>query len=778
MANESSVLVRLRLLGGSAFARDAKAAGAGLGSIQSRGSVAERSMGKINKAMGIAGAAMRTGLAAGGVAAAAGIGYAVNKSVNFEQSMANVQARLGGTKADMSALSAQALDLGAKTQYSAQQAADAMGVLAQQGFNTQQIMKMMPGTLSLAAASGADLAQAADIQTEALHGFGLAAKDAGMVADVLAQTANASAAGIDDMQESIKYIAPVAKASGQNINDMMAAVGIMANVGIKGSQAGTTLRTAMVRLANPTEKARGALADLGLKAGDLAGKKGLLSMPNIMGKIVKGTQGVSKNTRNAALATIFGREALSGMVALVEKGPAKFKRMSDALENSKGAAKRTADVMRNTAAGAWDNLTGSVETAAIKLTRRAMPALKDTLNMLAGKVDQGAGTLGGFLSGVTGQAKATAPKAPKATALGQAGARPAPVAPKGAEGFGMKVRGVLGQIGAQAAKLGPILLGAGKQLIDAFAPAMPFLQNVLLPLLKGVAVGVLGGVVMAFKIAVPVIKILMTALGFIGKVLAPLKPLFFGIGVVIGTIAGGPILGLLGKLKYLGIVFRIMAVPIRVAQALFRVFLGAIVGLVGGFLRVLTSAQRFAAFFTSMPGRVIRAALNVVGGIVHTIETLPGKLVGIARRAGSQVISGLSGGVRSRIGSIVSFMGRVGKQMLDAIVNAIKAAPGALLEAIKSILPGGKLGEKVAGFLGIATGGVVKGSGWAVVGERGPELAHLPTGSTVYDARQTARARTAMAPRPSDTFVANLHLDGKQIHSVVFDRDRRLAEAT
>jgi hypothetical protein len=454
--------------------------------------------------------------------------------------------------------------------------------------------------------------------------------------------------------------------------------------------------------------------------------------------------------------------------------------MSKALQNSKGAAKRTADIMRNTAAGAWDNLTGSVETAAIKITSVAMPALKDVMNRLAEKVNVGTGTLGAFMSGVSGK-----PVKGKASVVGagvragiQGKSKSETAGFSGAGKAGVQVGGVLRTIGDQAAKLGPILLKAGSDLLAAFAPAMPFFTNVLLPLFKGIVVGVLGGVVFAFKLLVPIIKIVATALGFIGKAAAPLKPVFFGIGVVIGALLGGPILGLLGKLKYVGIIFRLMAVPIRLVSAAFGLVTGAIVRVGGAFLKGLTFAQRFAGTFTSMPGRLIRAALNIVGGIVHTIETLPGKLLSVARGAGSRIISGLSGGVRSRIGSLVAFFGRIGKQILDALVNAIKAAPGVIVEAIKSILPGGKLGKKLADAVGLATGGTVSRSGWAVVGERGPELTRLPRGSTVYDSKQTARARGTMASSGPTTIVANLHLSGRQIHSEVFRVDQQLQEAT
>lgn len=782
--NESSVLVRLRLLGGSRFASEAKGAATGLGTIDKVGKGVAARMTGVNKVLGASVAVLKRTAMAAGVLGAAGLAYGIKQSVSFEKAMAGVQARLLTTGGNMDKLRAQALDLGAKTQFSAGQAADAMGVLAQQGFSTQQIMKVLPGTLSLAAASGTDLASAARIQTETLHGFSLAAGQAGMVADVLAQVANKSAADIDDMQESLKYIAPVAHATGQSLSDVGAAIGLMANVGIKGSQAGTTLRTAMVRLSNPTLKARGALKDLGLRAGDLAGPKGLLSLPNIMGKIVKGSQGVSKNTRNAAIATIFGREALSGMVSLVEAGPKKFNRMSDALDHSRGAAKRAADIMRNTVAGAWDNFTGSVETAAIMLLHGFQPAMQGALNKASDFVNVGAKAAGAFGKGFSSGIQAgPAPRRVPGQAM-----EPRTVKNlSGAAGAGAQLRAklqpVVAWLQSNLPKAGKAIVKVGAQFVDAFKPALPFFQNVLLPLVKGIAIGVVG----AFLATIPAIKIMATVLGQLGTWARPLRPIFQGIGTVIGFIAAGPILRLLGGLKYIGIAFRIMAVPIAIANSGFRQLfkilsfgIGITIRLVGFWVKAHLMILRFVATLGGAGPKVARGALNIVGGVINTLEKLPGKVVGIARSVGSRLVSGIANGVRSKTGALVSFFGRIGKVILDAIVNAIKSAPGAIVGAISSIVPD-KLKGAVRKITGAFAAGGVVNTPLQVVGEKGPELAAMPRGSRIMsnaNMRAAVRGGQTMAPSRPIQLTANLHLSGRQIHKEVFTVERSALERT
>jgi TP901 family phage tail tape measure protein len=786
MANESSVLVRLRLLGGQAFSRGAQQAGRGLGSIGREGTNVSRGLSGVNKAIGVTAAAMR-GLATGGaIAVGAGLAYGVKASAGFEQSMANVQARLLTTKGNMKLLEGQALDLGARTQFSARQASDAMGEFAAAGFNTRQIMGLMPGTLNLAAASGEDLASTAELQGAMMRQFGLHASDAGHVADVLTTAVNKSAIGMDDLGLTMKYVGPVAGRFGQSIEDIGGAAAILGNVGIKGETAGTTLRRAFVNLVKPSGKTMDMLAGMGITTGEFSkattdAKGNLRAFPQILGNLAGHMEDLTKPQQRRALAQLFGVEALPGMLTLFGKGQKGIERMSASLRNSGGAAARTAGIMRNTVQGSWDNFTGSVETAAIKLTKRFNPAIRGALDQAAGGVNKLTGLASAFGAGLGGGGAAK-PTREGGRQGGGGAARTVQAAPTGAAAAGQAVRAklepVFNWITEQGPKIGAALAGAGRDLLNAFAPAMPFITNVVLPVLQGIAQGILGGVVTAFKIAVPVIKIIATALGWIGNAAKPLRPVLVGIGTVIGFVAGGPILGLLGKLKYLGVIFRILAVPIRVATGLFRGVVGVVGRLFGAFGRVLTGVQRFVGTFTSMPARVLRAALNVVGSVVRTISQLPGKLVSLARRAGGNFISGIANGVRAKLAGLTGFMGRVGKTIIDTVTNAIKGAPAVIANALLSIVPGGKVRDAVAGFLGLQTGGHVRQGGWAVVGERGPELAHLPSGSTVYDSSQTRRARAAMAGPAPIMLTANLHLSGRQIHSEVFRVDQQLSEAT
>ena len=196
---------------------------------------------------------------------------AVNLGNEFEAQMSRVQGTLQATDEDMEKLNEQALQLGADTSFSASQAAEGMENLASAGFTTSEIMAAMPGLLDLAASSGAELGRASEIAASAIRGFGLDAADAGHVADVFSKAAAATNAQVEDMGEAMKYIAPVAKAMGQELEMVSAAIGIMSDAGIKGSQAGTTMRTIMANIVNPTKKQAAAWKRIGVSRTDKNG---------------------------------------------------------------------------------------------------------------------------------------------------------------------------------------------------------------------------------------------------------------------------------------------------------------------------------------------------------------------------------------------------------------------------------------------------------------------------------------------------------------------------
>ena len=311
-----------------------------------------------------------TAAALGGVAA-----VAIKVGSDFESQMSRVKAISGATGEEFEQLKAQAMQLGADTSFSASQAAEGMENLAAAGFTTSEIMSAMPGLLNLAAASGEDLANSSDIAASTLRGFGLAASDAAHVADVLAANANRTNSSVADTGEAMKYIAPLARAAGLSLEETAAAIGIMANAGVNGSQAGTSLRGALSRLSKPTKDMSEAMDELGISFYDSNGK--MKSLTEQVGMLRQATEGMTDEQKNNYLVTLYGQEALSGMLALINEGEGSLGELTNAYKNCDGAAQEAAETMQDNLSGALEQLGGSAETLGLAFYNSVADNLKN-----------------------------------------------------------------------------------------------------------------------------------------------------------------------------------------------------------------------------------------------------------------------------------------------------------------------------------------------------------------------------------------------------------------
>lgn len=319
----------------------------------------------------------------------------INTAANFEAAMSKVGAITNASAEDMKKLTAEAKRLGEQTQFSATQSADAMSYLGMAGWNTEQIIAGMPGLLNLAAAGGTDLAKTADIVSDDLTAFGLSAEQAGHMADVYAVTITKTNTNMEMLGETMKYAAPVAHAFGVSMEETAAISGMMANSGIKASQAGTALRSGLLRLAGPPKMAANALADLGLSMQDLTAEQkeatmaleslgvqtgkteGPQKMAAILTQLRDKMHGLSQEEQLATAKAIFGTEAASGWLAVLNSAPGTFEDLVSAIQNSDGAAENMAKTMQNNAKGAMTRLSSAMESVAISVGGVFLPALAD-----------------------------------------------------------------------------------------------------------------------------------------------------------------------------------------------------------------------------------------------------------------------------------------------------------------------------------------------------------------------------------------------------------------
>ena len=273
----------------------------------------------------------------------------VNTGMQFEQGMANVSAISEATGGELEALSAKAKEMGANTKFSAIEAADAMSYMGMAGWNSSQMIDGIGGIMNLAAASGEDLASVSDIVTDSLTAFGLKASDSAQFADVLAVASSKSNTNVSMLGESFKNVAATAGAMGYSMQDTTTALGVMANAGIKGADAGTSLRGVLTRLAKPTKEVDVAMSALGLSAVNADGSMKPLSqlIPEMQNKFA----GLTDAEKGQYATMIAGKNALSGFLSLVNSSPDDFASLSDAINNSSGAAQSMADTMNDTVSG-------------------------------------------------------------------------------------------------------------------------------------------------------------------------------------------------------------------------------------------------------------------------------------------------------------------------------------------------------------------------------------------------------------------------------------------
>ncbi|WP_253907706.1 phage tail tape measure protein [Bacillus sp. WMMC1349] len=311
------------------------------------------------------------GFGAASAGMAAGLSATVARSAEFDTAMRKAGAIAGATGSDFQKMRDAALDLGSTTTMTSSQVAEAMTELAAKGFDANQVIGAMPGIIAAAEASGEDLALTSDTITSALNAFNMKASEAGRVADVLAMTANKSAAGMESMQYALKYAAGPAAQLGISLEELSAATGIMVDAGLDGSQAGTTLRASLLRLVKPPKQAANTLKELGVTTTDQHGN--FRSLQDIIGQLQKGMVGMSNSQKAAALSTIFGTESVTGMMAVVSKGPDALGKFTKELENSGGSAAKTAKQMQEGIGGSLKRLASALDVFATKIGDQLAP---------------------------------------------------------------------------------------------------------------------------------------------------------------------------------------------------------------------------------------------------------------------------------------------------------------------------------------------------------------------------------------------------------------------
>lgn len=316
-----------------------------------------------------------------------GVGVAaVKTAADFDSAMSQVAAVSGATGKDFDALRNKAREMGAKTKFSATEAAEAMNYMAMAGWKTEDMLDGIEGVMNLAAASGEDLAATSDIVTDALTAFGLSAKDSGHFADILAAASSNANTNVYMMGETFKYCAPIAGALGFSAEDTAEAIGLMANAGIKSSQAGTALRTIMNNLAGDVKISGKAIGDVTIATTNA--DSSMRDLSDILADCRSAFGNLTESEKTQAAESLVGKNAMSGFLALMNAGEDDIAKLSSAIDNCDGSAEKMAMTMQDNLAGQLTILKSQLQELAISFGDILMPAIRSIVSKLQGFVDK------------------------------------------------------------------------------------------------------------------------------------------------------------------------------------------------------------------------------------------------------------------------------------------------------------------------------------------------------------------------------------------------------
>lgn len=313
-------------------------------------------------------------------------GYAIKVGSDFEAGMSSVEAissasaqsvtTASGEMVDgLTALTEKAKEMGATTKFSATESSQALNYMAMAGWDAQAMYDGLAGIMTLAAASGEDLATTSDIVTDALTAFGMQASESGHFADVLAQVSASANTNVGLLGETFKYVAPLCGTMGYSAEDASIAIGLMANSGIKGSQAGTALKTAIANMAAPTKAMAAQMAALGIEITNSDGSS--KSLMEVMQNLRTSFDGLSESEQAAAASTIFGKESMSGMLAVINASDEDFAKLTESIYNCDGAAEQMAATMQDNLQGQVTILKSGVEGLGIAVYEKLQEPLKN-----------------------------------------------------------------------------------------------------------------------------------------------------------------------------------------------------------------------------------------------------------------------------------------------------------------------------------------------------------------------------------------------------------------
>lgn len=603
-------------------------------------------------------------------------GAVLDIGMSFESGMSKVEAISGATGEDLAALTDKAKEMGAKTKFSATESAEAMQYMAMAGWKTGDMLNGIEGIMNLAAASGEDLATTSDIVTDALTAFGLSAQDSTHFADILAQASSNANTNVGMMGETFKYVAPVAGAMGYSAEDVATAVGLMANSGIKASQAGTSLRSILTRMAKPTKEVQTAMDQLGVSITDSDGN--MKSLHEIMDELRTGFSGLSEDEKTNMAATLGGTEAMSGLLAIVNASDGDYQKLTDSINNCSGAAESMAETMQNNLEGQLTIFRSAREALAQEIYESIQEPLKNLTKVgieAVSNLTQGfsEGGVMGMIDAAGQMASAFAENLPSIIEQGL------PLV----EGFTENLRSNAGKLVDGGIDL---MLKLAQGLMDGLPSMLQHVPQIVIniagiindnaPKLLMAGVELIGILAKGLIQAIPdLIAALPQIIQAIAATIQAFNWLALGSNII--TLLKNGITSMVGAVQSAG-------------TGIFNAVKGAIQNLPQTLLSIgKNGGTGILNGLKGMAGSIKGAATSILTGIVSALTSLPSKLLGLAKNGAQSIVKGFTG----------QSWGNIGKNIITGIVSGITGAAGKLAEAAKNAAK--KAFDAAKDFLGI-----------------------------------------------------------------------------
>lgn len=715
---------------------------------------------------------------------------AVSVSANFQESISKVAAISGATGDDLERLTEKAKEMGATTKYSASESAEAFQYMAMAGWKTEDMLDGISGIMNLAAASGEELATVSDICTDALTAFGMSASDSGRFADILASASSNANTNVSMLGESFKYVAPLCGSMGYSAEDTSIALSLMANAGIKGSQSGTSLKTALTNMLSPTSSMASVMEEYSLSLTNADGS--MKSLKEVMDMLREKMGGLDEVTQGAAASTLFGKEALAGMLSIINASDSDYDKLTQAIYNCDGTAKTMADTMQDNLNGKLTQLKSALEGVAISFGEVLIPMLMKAVEKITNVVQKFANldeetrkliliigaiaaSIGPLLL-VIGKLITTGSKI-AGWGKGVAAAMKGVMA--GTKGIGAVMTAVFGPGGVIIAVIAGIaalvagfiylwntnedfknfFINTWNAIVEFMAPILEYLKTVIVqcwvdittmlqPYIDGIKTFIVEAWNFILTTIVPILNNIWSAIVTAWQyVWDTLQPILAGLKETISA-AWDFILSVISIA--LEKISTVVSAGFAIVKEIFTAVTTAIKFIWNNFGDLIVS--KIKNVWDTVTG-VVKGASQVLQGI---FQTLTGLLTGNWEKCW-QGISNIVSGVWQGITSFV-------KGGINAIISSINMfIRGINKIKVPDFVPGlGGKGFNISEIPMLAKGTDYFQGGLAIVGEQGPELVSMPRGSQVTPNKETENILSN-----GGTFILQTVLDGKVVAETI-----------